>query len=196
MRALFRLSRAAAVACATVWLAAAAHTTAAGSLPDPLILAAVLALALLPAVALAGRKISAPAMLAVLSAGQVALHEAFDVLSVSASTPPLPTPVTGHVHVLGALSAPGAGGQASGHTATMLFAHVLATVVTALLLARGEAALWALLAWLRPLVRILTPLALHPTPAVPAFTDDLLPRSWRGLRLPARRGPPAAFAVV
>jgi hypothetical protein len=78
----------------------------------------------------------------------------------------------------------------------MLTAHFLATLATGVLLARGEAALWALLSWLRPLLRLLAALAPRPTPAVPAFTEETLPRLWRGLRLPALRGPPTISAVA
>ena len=78
----------------------------------------------------------------------------------------------------------------------MLAAHAVATLATALVLARGEAAVWALISWLRPLVRMLEALILLPAPAVPAFTQEHLPRVWRSLRLPARRGPPSAFAVA
>ena len=36
----------------------------------------------------------------------------------------------------------------------MLVAHIVATAACALLLTKGEDALWALAAWLRPLVRL------------------------------------------
>ncbi|WP_422934736.1 hypothetical protein [Sinomonas sp. P47F7] len=205
MRALFRLSRAATVAGATVFLAAGAHTAAGGALPDPLILAGVLALVLAGVMPLSTRKISAPVMVAVLSVTQFALHEAFGILSETSASAPALAPGAAHVHMLGAAGS-GYGGHTAGahalsaHTLSdspaMLAAHAIATLATALLLAKGEAALWALLAWLRPLVRLLAAAVLHPTPAVPAFTEELLPRVWRSLRLPALRGPPAAFAVA
>ncbi|NUP73727.1 MAG: hypothetical protein HOQ07_03625, partial [Sinomonas sp.] len=187
---------AAVVAGATVFLAAAAHTVGGGVLPDPLILAAVLALVLAPVVLLSRRKISGPSMLAVLSAGQLALHEAFGALSVTSGPVPVLAPEGGHVHVLGALSPAHAAGGTHTESPAMMAAHAVATLVTALLLARGEAALWALLSWLRPLVRVLAALRLHPFPALPAFTEESRPGIRPSLRLPTRRGPPRGPAVA
>ncbi|WP_336854084.1 hypothetical protein [Sinomonas albida] len=195
MRAVFRLSRAAAVAGVSVLLAAGAHTAAGGALPDPLILAALLALSLVAVMLISGRKISATAMLAVLSATQLVLHEAFIVLSEGPNTAPVLAPGSEHVHVLGMMASSG-GAHVHSEGPEMLAAHAVATLATALVLARGEAAVWALLSWLRPLVRMLAALVLLPAPAVPTFTQEHLPRVWRSLRLPARRGPPSAFAVA
>jgi hypothetical protein len=194
MRALFRLARAAVVGGATVFLAAGAHVAGGGALPDPLIVVGILALVLVPAIALAGRKISVVGMLGMLGAGQLGLHWAFDALSVSASAAPPPS--TSHVHVLAALSAPSTSDHLHGDSTLMLVGHILATIVTALVLARGEQALWALLAWLTPLVRLLAAAAPHPAPALPAFSEEPLPPAWRTLRLPARRGPPPSSAVA
>lgn len=194
MRALFRLARAAVVGGATVFLAAGAHLAAGGALPDPLVVVGILALVLVPTIALAGRKISAVTMLGILGAGQVALHWAFDALSVSASAAPPPT--ASHVHFLAALSAPSTSDHVHGDSVLMLVGHVVATIATALILARGEQALWALLAWLTPLVRLLAARAPHPTPALPAFSEEPLTPAWRTLRLPTRRGPPLPFAVA
>ncbi|WP_138444868.1 hypothetical protein [Sinomonas susongensis] len=198
MRALFRLSRAVVIAAATVFLAAGAHVAGGGILPDPLIVAGILALVALAVMTLTGRKIRPWLMLAVLGTGQFGLHEVFGALSDSASAPSALSPSAEHVHVLAALSAPGIPGHLHGgsNSTSMLVAHAIATVLTALLLARGEAALWALLAWLRPLVRLLVAASPLPRPTAPAFTEEALPRAWRSLRLPARRGPPSAFAVV
>ena len=74
--------------------------------------------------------------------------------------------------------------------ALMLILHAAATLATALVLARGEAAVWALAAWLRPLVRILTAVVI---PTGRTFQHPLvivIPSRWRSLRLPALRGPP------
>ncbi|MEA5455526.1 hypothetical protein SPF06_12400 [Sinomonas sp. JGH33] len=199
MRALFRLSRAVAVGGMTVFLAACAHVAAGGTLPHPLLIAGILALVLVPVIALSRRKISAPAMLGVLATGQIALHEAFGALSVSASSLPVLSPAAGHVHVLGIAQA-GAASTAASHVHAdgilMLSAHALATLLTGIVLARGEAALWALLAWLRPLVRVLADVVPHPLPVLPALVVEVLPRSPAGIRTPARRGPPQAFTAV
>ena len=200
MRALFRLCRAGVVAGATVFLAAGAHLAGGGSLPDPLIVAAILALVLVPAMALSGRKISAASMFGMLGFGQFALHAAFDALSVSALSVSAPAsqiaPAASHVHVLGALSTAAPAGHVHGESVPMLLTHCIATALVALVLARGEAALWALLAWLRPLVRLLTAIAFHPVPQLPSFTEEPLAPAWRSLRLPARRGPPSSSAVA
>lgn len=195
MRALFRLSRAAVVSGATVFLAAGAHAMAGGSLPDPLIVAGLLAIAALPAVWLCGRKVSPAAMIAVLGAGQLVLHEAFGVLSQSSATAPALAPTAGHVHVLGPIAGHAVGAAGHSEGAGMLLAHALATLATALLLARGEAALWALGDWLRPLVRVLALPAIVPAPTAPAFTEETLPGSQSVWRLPALRGPPASCAA-
>jgi hypothetical protein len=79
----------------------------------------------------------------------------------------------------------------------MLAAHVLATLFCALLLAKGEAALWALAAWLRPLTAL--PRAVAPdgvAPALAAFPTLAAPlRPWRNLRQDSRRGPPTAVVL-
>ncbi|WP_369045940.1 hypothetical protein [Sinomonas sp. P10A9] len=195
MRALFRLSRAGLVAGSTLVLAAAAHTAAAGRLPDPFIAAGLFALTLLPAVWLCARRVRTTTMLALLGSGQLFLHEAFSTLSESSGTVPLYAPTAGHVHVLGTATAHGAGGPAQAESVAMLIAHVIATVATALLLAKGETALWTLRDWLRPLVRVLVLPLLHPVPTVPAVTRESPPGPQRGLRLPALRGPPASCAA-
>jgi hypothetical protein len=196
VRALSRLCRAGVVAGATVFLAAGAHVAGGGALPDPLIVAAILALVLVPAMALSGRRISAAGMLAMLGSGQFALHGAFEALSGSAPAASQLSPAAGHVHVLGALSAASPAGHVHGESTLMLVAHCIATVLTALVLARGEATLWALLAWLQPLVRLLRAIAFHPVPELPAFAEEPLAPAWRSLRLPARRGPPSSSAVA
>jgi hypothetical protein len=134
-------------------------------------------------------------VLGLLGAGQFVLHTAFGVLSQSAATAPLLSPAAGHVHILGAPSHAAAMVHAQGYTPAMLAAHVLATLAAGVLMAKGEDALWALLAWLAPLVRLLLLPALHPAPTVPAFTPETFPRLWRSLRLPSLRGPPLPAAA-
>lgn len=101
---------------------------------------------------------------------------------------------TGLVHGLGA-----AGIEVGAWTLTpMVAGHVAATVVTALVLAGGERALWRLWSWLAPLVAVLL------TPSHPVAVR--LPRARRGsfgrrgvrdvvlARSLRRRGPPAVPA--
>ena len=79
----------------------------------------------------------------------------------------------------------------------MLLAHLVATAACALLLTKGEDALWALAAWLRPLVRL--PEAIAPdagaAPAVPGQPPVSPFRPWRNLRQDSRRGPPSAVVL-
>ncbi|GAB3277373.1 hypothetical protein GCM10027449_16980 [Sinomonas notoginsengisoli] len=199
MHGLFRLSRAAVVAGSTLLLAAAAHTATGGTLPDTLIFLGLLALAILPSVWLCGKRLTPAAVLGILGTGQFVLHTAFDTLSETAATVPQFSPTAGHVHVLSTPAPFGLaakGSHAHGDSPVMLVAHIVATLAVGLLLAKGEDALWALLGWLRPLVRLLLLPALHPFPTVPAYAPGTLPRLWCSLRLPSRRGPPRVPATA
>jgi hypothetical protein len=133
---------------------------------------------------------------AILAAGQAVLHEAFSTLS-GAPTPPSNAP-TLHVHeAVVRAPAPAAGPELHRHLPAdldppMLTLHVVATLATAVLLARGEAALWALAAWLRPLAGIpVVPILFLPRQPLPAPRTVTL-RRWTVLRRPPLRGPPAA----
>lgn len=190
MTAPFRFPRAVAFTAAMFALAAGAHVLAGGSLPGPAIFAALVALVLAPMMILAKIRITAPAMAGLLGAGELVLHEAFNALSVSAGFTPVPG---GHLHGTGPASHL-AGALMPEHAAApgalMLILHAAATLATGLVLARGEAAVWALAAWLRPLVRILTAVAIPDWPHLPAPHLTVVPSRWRSLRLPALRGPP------
>ncbi|WP_427016314.1 hypothetical protein ACQCSX_16320 [Pseudarthrobacter sp. P1] len=209
----FRLLRSAAIGATILSLAAAAHVLAGGMLPDPLILAALAALTGLVSTVATRIRVSLPAMLGLLGAGQLALHQGFDLLS-GGTGPSVPMPAL-HDHSLSAAAqtaaafqqatAAGMAGPAMSATTmadhgggfAMTAAHALATVATAVVLARGEAALWALAQWLRPL---LTPAAdvVRPLPlahALPVPGTVAVPRPWRYLRSHSRRGPPAAAAL-
>jgi len=206
----FHFLRAASVATGALTLAAGAHVAGGGQLPSPGILLAVLALTVLAATTTTRLKLNFPAMLTVLGAGQFVLHEAFAALSSSgtavgaaASGPHeshLAGAASGAINIAAAPVVAGSGhihdyGSAAG--ILMLVAHALATAACALLLAKGEAALWALAAWLRPLVRLpepVTPDAGTP-PAVPGPPAVLPLRPWRNLRQHSGRGPPSAVVL-
>lgn len=196
MSAPFRLPRTVAFTAAMFALAAGAHLLAGGALPQPAIVAGVVALILVPVTILSKKKINAPAMIGLLGSSQVVLHWAFDALSVSTTF----TPAAGGTHLHGASPvSPAAAALLPEHAAVpgvlMLALHTAATLATALVLARGEAAVWALAAWLRPLVRILAALAIPDWPRIPLPAAVVIPFRWRNLRLPALRGPPAFHAV-
>ena len=95
--------------------------------------------------------------------------------------------VAAHVHQL----------DSSWASALMLGGHTLATLACALLLAKGEDALWSLAAWLRPLVKL--PEAAMPdavaVPAAAGWPAASAPLPWRNLRPDCRRGPPAAVVL-
>ncbi|MGZ4661303.1 MAG: hypothetical protein ACXVYB_08495 [Arthrobacter sp.] len=178
------------------FLAAGAHMLAGGALPYPGIVVGLVALTLAPVMILTRVKLTAPAMVALLGASQLALHEAFASLSVAGNF----APVSGQHLQNPALELPSAAAMMPGHAAEpgvpMLVLHAAATLVTALVLARGEAALWALAAWLRPLIRLLIALVIHPRPHLVAPAVVFIPSRWRNLRLPSLRGPPRVPAVL
>lgn len=195
-RAPFRLLRTTVVASAVISLAAAAHILAGGQLPPAPVMAALTALTVLSVVLVTKWEMTALSLTTVLTVGQAVLHEAFSTLSGAtgqrSNSPAL------HVHEM-VVRAPAASAGPELHRhlpadldPPMLTLHVIATLATAVLLARGEAALWALAAWLRPLagisvVRILF-LPQQPLPAPRTVTL----RRWTVLRRPPLRGPPAA----
>ena len=204
-RAPFHALRSAMVALTVLSLAAGAHTLAGGQLPSPGILLALLALTGLAATTATRLKLNLPAVAGLLGAGQLVLHEAFSAFSAPALSPALSGAAAGPAgdlgHHAGPLSFPAgldgplaASGLDSGLSVMMLAGHALATLVCAFLLARGESALWALAAWLRPLLRL--PAAVTPgAVAVPAATGwpaESVPLPRRNLRRDCRRGPPAA----
>lgn len=190
-----RLPRAVAVTCTMLSLAAGAHTAAGGTLPPAPILLALSALTMLAVVVLTGRRRSTPAVAAMLAGGQFILHQALTTLSPGAHC----AGPSGHLHHLDSLQLTCAGAghsmasMAGGASLAMFAAHAVATIGTALALAKGEAAFWTMAAWLRPLLGPTTAVChpprirLHPCPRVgPAIAHR------HGIRLPALRGPPPA----
>ena len=205
-RAPFHALRSAMVALTVLALAAGAHTLAGGQLPSPGILLALLALTALASTTATRLKLNFPAMAGLLGAGQLVLHEAFTAFSGASFSPAPAGAASGRgdlAHHVGSVPLPtGIGstleapGLDSGLSLLMLAGHALATLLCAVLLARGEAALWALAAWLRPLLRLPAPVTPDAV-AVPAATGwpaDSAPLPWRNLRRYCRRGPPAAVA--
>jgi hypothetical protein len=192
----FRLLRTGLIGSIILGLAAGGHLAGGGSLPAPAILTALCALTMIPVAVFTRARLSMPVLAGLLGAGQLCLHWAFCALSPGASSA---APVlSGHVgHVPSTPTPEAASALLSTHAAPsdwqMLAAHALATLGTALVLARGEQALWALAAWLRPLVQLPAPTTIQPPRApAPGPAPAVLPRMVRGgRRLPSRRGPPA-----
>ncbi|MET3720605.1 MULTISPECIES: hypothetical protein [unclassified Arthrobacter] len=198
-RAPFHSLRAASLSTGILALASGAHVLGGGDLPAPGILLAVLALTVLTANTATRLKLNVATMTTVLGAGQFALHEVFTTFSGPVQTgshapaaahhlsgAAIPTLDAGHIH---------AAGSPAG--ILMLAAHTVATVACALLLAKGEAALWSLAVWLGPVVRLPEALApdAGPLPAVPGPPAALPHLPWRNLRQHSRRGPPSVVAL-
>lgn len=200
----FHSLRSAMVASTIVVLAAGAHVVGGGQLPAPAILAALLALTGLVSTLATRLRLNAAAMTGLLGAGQVVLHEAFAAFSApvaGAATGASPTGTIGHHD--GGIPLPVPAEHMQPHALdsalalSMLAGHALATLLCALLLARGEAALWSLAAWLRPLLQLPAPVVPH-APAVPAagiYPVESVPLPWRNLRRDCRRGPPPAAVL-
>jgi hypothetical protein len=198
-RASFRLLRTGLIASLITGLAAGGHLAGGGTLPEPAILLGLCALTVLPVSILTRFRLSFPALTGLLGAGQAWLHWAFH--SLSAAALPGGSVPGGHAHHTPgpALEVFGAGAPA--HAAAfdwqMFAAHALATVATAVVLARGEQALWALSAWLRPLIQLPEPCVIVPARVPgPCTAPIVLPREQLVRRMPARRGPPALMPAV
>ncbi|GGH98248.1 hypothetical protein ACFFGR_00820 [Arthrobacter liuii] len=202
-RAPFHVLRASALAAGTLALAAGAHVAGGGRLPAPGILLAALALTALASTAATRLRLSFPALAALLGGGQLVLHELLTAFSV-----PLPGAATvaapNHPHSDSLVAFHGLAPLAEhlspanpGLAPLMLGAHAAATLGCALLLAKGEAAVWALAGWLRPFTGLPRPVG--PTPAIRLdglFRDTPSRRSpWRNLRPDSRRGPPSAVVL-
>ncbi|MBG0740110.1 hypothetical protein IV500_12040 [Paeniglutamicibacter antarcticus] len=203
----FRWLRSGTIAVTILALAAGAHTLAGGVLPEPILLLALTALTAVVSVAVTSIRVPLALMLALLGASQLLLHNAFDLLS----NPMVPTaalvdPAMAH-HLMGVHTAlaPQATAMAQmsmqpGYPSAalaMTLAHVGATLATAVVLAKGEEALWLLADWLRPLVRLAgpAPVAVAPFQALTAANSPIRPQPWRNLRADCRRGPPTVAHV-
>jgi hypothetical protein len=180
---LLRLLRALAVAAVVLGLSAAAHVLGGGALPGAAELAALGTATTGFAWVLARWRSTPAGLLAVLTGAQLALHRALDALG------PMPAPA----HPMPMPMAPAHEPMAPAHE-PMVLAHVAATVLLALLLARGEDALWALWAWWVPLAGLLLVAAPGPVPRPAVAVPSALPVGRRPVLLAAdpRRGPPVA----
>jgi hypothetical protein len=195
-----RVARTVAVSAAVVGLAVAAHVAGGGRPPRTLGLVGLALATAYVCAWVARRRLSLPVLTVVLAAGQWALHHAFDLLGASCA-PAAPAVHAGHAVAAGSCEpvTTAAGLVAGRHLATpswaMLLAHVAATAVSALVLASGERALWALcglLAALLPaLPRAAAPVAV-PVRRAPDVAAAPRPRRAVLLRVSPRRGPPTA----
>ena len=186
--------------------AAGGHLAGGGQLPMPAILAGLCAVTMVPVAALTRFKLSLPVLIGLLGGGQAWLHWAFDAMSAGTSAAGSPAllsavPLSEHAghapaalnHEALMLAAPAHGSAPDG---LMFTAHAVATLVAALLLARGERALGALADWLSPLFWDAEPAVIVPVRVPrPHFAAALLPPTHHSVRLPSRRGPPLRAAA-
>ena len=194
-----RVVRTVAVTAVVVGLAVAAHVAGGGRPPRALEVAGLALGTAYLCAWVVRRRLSLPVLGGVLAAGQWALHHAFDLLEASCA--PVGAGAAHAGHAAAGVScepmATGAGLVAGPHAAApswvMLLAHVAATAVTAVVLAAGDRALWALcelLATLLPaLPRATAPVAV-PARRSPDAAPAPRPRRAVLLRVSPRRGPP------
>ena len=184
-----RLARAASFGAATLALAAGAHVAAGGGLPSMTILAILALPVSMAAMALTARRCRPVLLLASMAGTQVLLHE-----TLKALTAQVPGDMAGQMSTASAM-----GGHAMAHaggwSVAMTAAHVVATVVTALLLSRGEQALWQLVSRLflalpsEPVAVGCTPRLRSALAGVPALTPSVVSGG------PGLRGPPGRFSA-
>ncbi|MEV4300777.1 MFS transporter [Microbispora rosea] len=183
-----RLARAAAFTAVCLGLGVVAHLFSGGAVA-PGALALGLPAVFAAALPLSGGERTLRAILPLLTALQVVLHVLFALSSPSSPSA---------VHLVSGHAMPGhamVGHVMVGHMPGlgMLLGHGWAVVLTALWLARGEAALWALL---RRLAVRLTRIAADPAPPVfappasPHPNEPRLPRFLAPRHCVTRRGPP------
>ena len=202
-RAPLRLWRSIAVTSTVMALAAGAHVLGGSPLPGLPILTLLAALVNVPVVVLAGRRLAMHTLVAVLGLGQWSLHHAFAWFASDPACEGVTTAATGmshHLHVVvgscaGAVPvAHGAGAHAGSMGLPMTITHLLAVILSALALARGEAALWMLVAWLSPLASLPRPAFTTPKgPAQQAILALPLLRTRSNARAERLRGPPSWF---
>lgn len=169
-----RLTRTAAFAAVCVTLAALAHWLGGGIGPAPWAAALGVALVFASALALSRAERSTAVINTALVVGQLGLHELFGGGDGSGY-------VVAHLH-----------GQGLGDALGMLLAHLTATLITGCWLARGEAALWAMLRRLGGRFTLLPRPArtLPIRPAAPIAHLRAVPIDSLLRHSVARRGPP------
>jgi hypothetical protein len=173
-------------------LATAAHLSGGGTLPSPGVLAVAAFVLCLVALVLTRHRVRLPVLLAALVPQQVALHVLFD--TAAAAVGGCTTAQAAH-HAMTVLTCmPAHGMGPTGYAWPMVVGHLVATLGTAWLLARGEAWCCALVervadaAYVAPGAR---PGRRRPRPVTAVLVHCLLVRPHRPR---ATRGPPVSFA--
>jgi hypothetical protein len=172
-------------------LATAAHLAGGGSLPAPGVLAVAGFVLGLVALLLTRRRVRLPVLVGALVPQQVALHVLFDTAAAAVGGCTAGQAAHHAMSVLTCMPAHGMGPM--GYAWPMFAGHVVATLGTAVLLARGEEWCWALAsrtsraAYVAPLVR---PTRRRPRPVI---AQALRVRLLRPTCPDPSRGPPPAF---
>lgn len=198
-RGALRWVRSAALAVATVGLAATAHSVAGGSVPGWPAMAVLAMPTTLVCVVLTGGRRGLVSLVSAMTLLQLALHEGFMVLTPTGCHGMLPSghaamhsgaPITVQTCAAAATT------HSSGLSLGMLAWHGVATLLLAAALACGERALWHLRELVAPALpdRGLPAVALH-RPA-PARSQVVVPTAWTSVSSLVRRGPPTVDAVV
>lgn len=199
----FRLFHTGLIGSVVLGLAIGGHLAGGGQLSALSVLAALCVVTMIPVAVLTRFRLSFPVLTGLIGAGQLWFHWTLNALSVG-NPPAVPADLlAGHAdhashaatqvgHETLAMAAPA---HAGAPDLLMFATHAVATLATALLLARGERAFEGFANWFAPLLR-------RPEPAtiLPARLPDpcfMAPFLWArpGLRLPSRRGPPVLAAA-
>lgn len=186
-----RWARGSTVGLTATGLAMTGHAVGGGSAPPAMPLAILITGAVLGSVGLSGRRWTLGLLLGVLLTAQGAFHVAFGPAATApttGSTPSWHSGSAGHVAVAHQL---GWG---------MVGAHLVAALLTALLLRRGETWCWRLAALIASPMRtaqlLAAPVAVPPVPsAVGVDHGPMVRPASRLVHSQARRGPPPALAV-
>jgi hypothetical protein len=197
--------RAALLATSAVSLALAAHAAAGGRVPDLLALATAVVAVTCAAVLVTGRRLGRAGTAACLVVVQTALHGWFALTTGHACSVTL---ALAHAHSGTAHCLPDAASAVADGTAAatgplaapvpalMLAAHLVAVVLTAVLLAHGDALLWRLAATVRRYRPLPTAGCPRPAPgSVPVHPALRVPTSRLRCSTWHLRGPPVAHAT-
>ncbi len=187
----YRAARAVVFATVCVGLAITGHTMVSGMAVPPMAAAAGMVLLTALGASLAGAERSLATILGCLLGGQFVLHALF------AAAQHGQMPGHGHAASLSSSLSLSSGGAA------MTFAHVVATVVSAWWLRRGERAVWRLarrlavsVAWpVRALLSSAPPVPTAAAPSAPRAAATARPREVRLRHVLVRRGPPSPWAA-
>ncbi|WP_193509756.1 hypothetical protein [Cryobacterium sp. BB736] len=196
-----RVARGQAAALVSTFIAAFSHAAADGDLPGPAGILLCLAFSGMLCVALAGKRLSRMRLAVSIALSQFAFHAFFSSLSA----PIAAVPVAAHAHPGGLAGlqplAPTVHAVHAVHAGeTMWLAHVVAAVITFLILRFGERAFWSLFETARLSVGALlnrllvAPVALPRQASGAQWSRSVVPRALRRMLSPMRhRGPPLAL---